>query len=275
VPEFEVITTCPYHGKPVFIHVNAPDHEAAERMVLGMEVACPWGLHKIPETVVRVRVLKPFTEAVFSFKEGDVLTVNVDDAKRWREAGLVEWVSEPFVIERDAPDTFKVLHVQAVRVPSGPVARETRVIEGKRGVPTSFVDVPVLEEQRPLAVEALYAMSGPLARRLEGRPDWFNMDVVRSERERLERDWRDFYLEGKVRWLADRLEAAKQKYLALLTMGLKEDAERFRAETIREIREELDKHMEKFAGPLDTFWFMPRKFLEEYKRLISLLEGAW
>jgi hypothetical protein len=56
-------------------------------------------------------------------------------------------------------------------------------------------------------------------------------------------------------------------------MGLKDEAEKYRAETLKDVKEELEKHMEKFAGPMDTIWFMPKNVLEEYKRLTSLLEG--
>jgi hypothetical protein len=273
MPEFEVITRCPYHDKPVFISVVASDPETAKNMVLGMEVVCPWGMHSIPERVVKVRVLRHFTEGVFSFKEGDVLTVSVDDGERWKNAGLVEWVGEPFVSEVKAPDTFKVLFVEGVRVPSAPLAAETKIIEGKRGVPTSLAEPPVLEETKPIASEGVYSLPGPLARRLEEKPDWFKGDVLESERIRLEREWRDEVFASKLKLLADRLERARERYKTLLAMGLKDEAERYKAETLNDIKVELEKHMERFGGPMDTIWFMPKKVLEEYKRLTSLLEG--
>lgn len=268
-----MITRCPYHDKPVFVNVVASDSEAAENMVLGMEVVCPWGRHSISERVVKVRVLKPFTESVFSFREGDILTVNVEDAERWKGQGFVEWVGSPFISEVKAPDTFKVVYVEGVRVPSAPLAAEVRVIEGKRGVPTSFAETPVLEETKPMAVEGVYALPGPLARRLEEKPDWFKGDVLEAERIRLEREWRDTVLVAKLKILVERLEAARNRYKTLIAMGLRDEAERYKAETLKNIKEDLEKHMEKFAGPMDTFWFMPKKVLEEYRRVTSLMEA--
>jgi hypothetical protein len=273
MPEFEVITRCPYHDKPVFINVVASDPEAAKNMVLGMEVVCPWGRHSVSERVVKVRVLKSFTEDVFSFREGDVLTVSVADGERWKGQGLVEWVGSPFISEVKAPDTFKVVYVGGVRVPSAPLAAEVRVIEGKRGVPTSFVEKPVLEETKPIATEGVYALPGPLARRLEERPDWFKGDVLETERIRLEREWRDNVLVGKLKVLAERLEKARDRCKALAAMGLMDEAEKYKAETLKDVKEELEKHMERFAGPMDTIWFMPKKVLEEYRRLTGIMEG--
>jgi hypothetical protein len=273
MPEFEVITRCPYHDKPVFINVVASDPEAAKNIVLGMDVVCPWGRHTVSERVVKVKVLKSFTENVLSFREGDVLTVSVADGERWKEQGLVEWLGAPFVSEVKAPDTFKVVYVEGVRMPSAPLAAETKIIEGKRGVPTSFVEAPILEEAKPFASEGVYALSGPLARRLEEKPDWFRGDVLESERVRLVREWQDSILVAKLKILAERLEKARDRYKALISMGLKDEAEKYRTETLKDVKEELEMHMEKFAGPMDTIWFMPKNVLEEYKRLTSLLEG--
>jgi hypothetical protein len=40
---YEVISKCPYHGKPVYIRVKAQGQLNAKNKVLGMTVPCPWG----------------------------------------------------------------------------------------------------------------------------------------------------------------------------------------------------------------------------------------
>jgi len=151
---------------------------------------------------------QPFLKDPSWIREGDILKVNVEDAERWKRQGFVEWVGSPFISEVKAPDTFKVVYVEGVRVPSAPLAAEVRVIEGKRGVPTSFAEAPVLEETKPMAVEGVYAVPGPLARRLEEKPDWFKGDVLEAERIRLEREWRDTVLVAKLKILAERFKIA-------------------------------------------------------------------
>lgn len=41
--QFEVITECPVHKKPVYMRVSADTSTEAENKVLGLVIDCPWG----------------------------------------------------------------------------------------------------------------------------------------------------------------------------------------------------------------------------------------